>query len=60
MLLILIKQIHYMEGCKQQCYHSFKKHTGKTFAKVLNSVSKAYLSKKEEEVRISLASGLWS
>lgn len=49
-----------MEGCKQQCYHSFKKHTGKTFAKVLNSVSKAYLSKKEEEVRISLASGLWS
>lgn len=49
-----------MEGCKQQCYHSSKKQTCKTLTKVLNSISKAYLSKKEEEVRISLTSGLWS
>lgn len=49
-----------MEGCKQQRYHNFKKQTGKTFAKVLNSISKAHLSEKEEEVRLSQTSGHWS
>lgn len=48
-----------MEGCKQQCYHSFKKQICKTLTNVLNSISKAHLSEKEE-VRISLTSGLWS
>lgn len=49
-----------MEVCKQQYYQSFKSTVAETFAKDLDSISKAHLREKEEEVNINTTPVHWS